>query len=47
MGTANVFQFYRLDKTLGEGSYGLVKLAYHIKTGKKVAIKQIRKKKMS
>ena len=29
MGYSNVFQFYTLDKTLGKGQFGLVKLALH------------------
>ena len=39
MGYSNVFQFYTLDKTLGKGQFGLVKLAVHKQTNKKVAIK--------
>lgn len=29
MGCQNVFKFYTLDKTLGKGQFGLVKLALH------------------
>lgn len=35
---------YKLIKTLGEGSFGKVKLAYHVSTGQKVALKIINKK---
>lgn len=38
--------FYELKGTLGKGKFGLVKLAIHKKTGRKVAIKCIRKKDM-
>ena len=36
---------YYLGKTLGEGTFGKVKLAIHIKTGEKIAIKIINKEK--
>lgn len=35
---------YQIVKTLGEGSFGKVKLAYHVTTGRKVALKIINKK---
>jgi len=35
---------YQIVKTLGEGAFGKVKLAYHITTGQKVALKIINKK---
>lgn len=47
MGYSNVFQYYTLDKTLGKGQFGLVKLALHKQTSKKVAIKQVKKKNMT
>jgi len=47
MGYSNVFQFYTLDKTLGKGQFGLVKLAVHNQTKKRVAIKQVKKKNMT
>lgn len=39
MGYSNVFDYYELDKTLGKGQFGLVKLGTHHRTGQKVAIK--------
>ena len=44
MGYSNIFNFYTLDKTLGKGQFGLVKLAVHKLSSKKVAIKQVKKK---
>lgn len=38
---------YRLDKTLGKGQTGLVKLGVHCLTGRKVAIKIINRSKLS
>lgn len=38
---------YRLDKTLGKGQTGLVKLAVHCVTGHKVAVKIINRSKLS
>jgi serine/threonine protein kinase len=35
---------YQLDKTIGSGTFGMVKLGYHIKTNEKVAVKIIDKK---
>ncbi|SCV02734.1 LAMI_0H02476g1_1 [Lachancea mirantina] len=35
---------YQIIKTLGEGSFGKVKLAYHVTTGQRVALKIINKK---
>ncbi len=35
----NFFDFYKLDKTVGEGQFGVVKIGYNIATNKKVAIK--------
>ncbi|KAI8909594.1 kinase-like domain-containing protein [Gorgonomyces haynaldii] len=39
----NAFGPYKLSKTIGEGEFGKVKLAYHQDTGKEVAIKLIKK----
>ncbi|XP_019871793.1 serine/threonine-protein kinase BRSK2 isoform X2 [Aethina tumida] len=47
---AEVHQYvgpYRLEKTLGKGQTGLVKLGVHCVTGKKVAIKIINREKLS
>lgn len=38
---------YKLEKTLGKGQTGLVKLGVHCITGKKVAIKIINREKLS
>ncbi|KHJ43853.1 kinase domain protein [Trichuris suis] len=38
---------YKLERTLGKGQTGLVKLGTHISSGRKVAIKIIRKEKLS
>ena len=37
---------YRIGKTLGIGSFGKVKIAKHIKTGHKVAIKILNRRKI-
>lgn len=37
---------YKVIKTLGEGSFGKVKLAVHISTGQQVALKIIARKKL-
>ena len=47
MGSQNVFDYYELDKTLGKGQFGMVKLGTHIVTGQKVAVKQVKKKNMT
>ncbi|ODV60320.1 carbon catabolite-derepressing protein kinase [Ascoidea rubescens DSM 1968] len=38
---------YQIITTLGEGSFGKVKLAYHLKTGQRVALKIINRKTLS
>ena len=46
VGYANLFDYYTLDKTLGQGQFGLVKLANHKVSGIKAAIKTVKKKDM-
>uniref|UniRef100_H2YPM9 non-specific serine/threonine protein kinase n=1 Tax=Ciona savignyi TaxID=51511 RepID=H2YPM9_CIOSA len=45
--TAQYVGPYRLDKTLGKGQTGLVKMGIHCTTGKKVAIKVVNREKLS
>jgi serine/threonine protein kinase len=40
------FQNYKLGKTLGIGSFGKVKIAEHILTGHKVAVKILNRRKI-
>ena len=47
IGYSNVFDFYEMKETLGEGKLGLVKSAIHKKTRKLVAVKVMSKKSMS
>ena len=47
MGNADILQFYTLGKTIGEGTYGKVKLSCHNESGKKFAVKEVAKKRMS
>jgi hypothetical protein len=42
-GYRNFFDFYNIDKTIGKGQFGLVKLGYNIQTNKRVAIKILEK----
>lgn len=44
IGQADVFEFYHLDVTIGQGQFGQVKLGVHKKTGQKVAIKIMTKR---
>ena len=46
LGYSNVFDFYNVLETIGQGAFGLVKLATHKKTMQKVAIKIVKKKDM-
>lgn len=43
---SQLLQHYRLGRTLGVGSFGKVKVAEHILTGHKVAIKILNRKKI-
>ena len=38
--------YYQIEKTIGEGTFGKVKLGYHIPTGEKVSIKILEKDKI-
>ena len=42
----DLLQHYKMGKTLGTGSFGKVKIAEHILTGHKVAIKILNRKKI-
>ncbi|KAK2183203.1 hypothetical protein NP493_320g01048 [Ridgeia piscesae] len=46
-GHRNLNQRFEIVKTLGQGTYGKVKLAVEKKTGRQYAIKSIRKKKIA
>lgn len=41
-----LLQHYRMGKTVGVGSFGKVKVAEHLLTGQKVAIKILNRKKI-
>lgn len=45
-GHSDFFDFYKLDHTLGKGQFGMVKLAVHLRTGLKTAVKIVKKKEM-
>lgn len=47
IGYSNMFDYYDVQETLGKGKFGLVKTAYHKKTGKRVAVKVMSKKEMT
>jgi serine/threonine protein kinase len=47
IGYANLFDYYEMKEKLGNGKFGTVKLGVHKKTGKKVAIKIMKKKSMT
>lgn len=47
IGYSNLFDFYEIKETLGQGKFGLVKSAIHKKTGRKVAVKVMAKKEMT
>ena len=45
--TASKLEEYKIEETIGEGTYGKVKLATHLQTNEKVAIKFINKKRLT
>lgn len=47
IGYANLFDFYDIKETLGQGKYGVVRKAIHKKSGKEVAVKVVKKKELS
>jgi len=47
IGYAHLHDYYELKESIGKGKFGTIKLGIHKKTGKKVAIKIMRKKNMS
>lgn len=47
IGYASLTDFYEVKDPIGKGKFGTVKLGIHIKTGKKVAIKVMKKKQMT
>jgi serine/threonine protein kinase len=47
IGYSNLFDYYDMKEVLGKGKFGTVKLGIHKKTGKKVAIKIMKKKAMT
>jgi serine/threonine protein kinase len=46
IGYSNLLDFYDVQETIGKGKFGLVKSAYHRKTGKRVAVKVMSKNEM-
>lgn len=46
IGYASLESFYSLGESLGKGRYGLVKQAFHKKTGKECAVKIVKKKEL-
>jgi serine/threonine protein kinase len=47
IGYANLYDFYDVKESLGQGKYGVVKRGTHKKTSKEVAIKIVKKKELS
>lgn len=47
VGYANLLDFYEMRESLGKGKFGIVRSGIHKKTGKKVAIKVMKKQMMS
>ena len=47
IGYANLYDFYDVKESLGQGKYGVVKRGIHKKTLKEVAVKIVKKKDLS
>ena len=47
IGYAHLFDFYEVKESIGKGKFGTIKLGIHKKTGKKVAVKIMKKKNMT
>ena len=47
IGYSKLTDFYDVKETIGKGKSGIVKTAYHKKTGKRVAVKVMAKKEMT
>jgi len=47
IGYANLYDFYEVHESLGQGKYGVVKRGIHKKSQKEVAIKIVKKKELS
>lgn len=47
IGYANLFDYYDVKESVGKGKFGTIKVGIHKKTGKKVAIKIMKKKQMT
>ena len=47
IGAGDITEYYKFGKVIGEGKFGVVREATHIRTGKQVAVKTIVKKNMN
>jgi serine/threonine protein kinase len=47
IGYSNLFDYYDMKESVGNGKFGLVRSAIHKKTGKEVAVKVMKKKEMT
>jgi hypothetical protein len=47
IGYASLFDYYDVKESVGKGKFGTIKVGIHKKTGKKVAVKIMKKKEMS
>jgi hypothetical protein len=47
IGYANLYDYYDVKEAVGKGKFGTIKLGIHKKTGKKVAVKIMKKKHMT